>query len=286
MSSLNGHADVLREAFDSLISDPRWPVSSTQYPSNMLPLASHEGLARLRECDAQSQDNFVVAARFFVGQGHLQCATASVAICLNIIGCIREKCGTDPVLEPHRHFTADDLMEELRPKLQPRHRWFSCSLGEIAALASEYAQVQMCQVVAREREESNGVKVGDQQQQQQQQQLVRCDVSNCDEFRRQAMRQLRHGEGCVVVNFGRQELGYATSPFAGHMSPVVAYHEASDTLLLLDVARKSWACVWAPVEALFRGMRTTEAPRDERCTPAPRGFLLLSVARNLDLIKM
>ena len=136
MSSLNGHADALRKAFDSLISDPRWPVSSTQYPSNMLPLASHEGLARLRECDAQSQDNFVVAARFFVGQGHLQCATASVAICLNIIGCIREKCGTDPVLQPHRHFTADDLMEELRPKLQPRHRWFSCSLTVIHRIAS------------------------------------------------------------------------------------------------------------------------------------------------------
>ena len=282
MTSLSGrHADILREAFDALISDPRWPVSATQYPSNMLPLPSHEGLARLRESDAQSQENFIVAARFFVGQGHLQCATASVAICLNIIG-FRKKSAADQMAEPHRHFTADDLMEELRPKLQPRHRWFSCSLSEIAALASEYAQVQMCQIVGTESGETvrDGARVGYQQQQPQQQQFVKCEVGSCDEFRRRVVRQLREGEGCVVVNFGRQELGYATSPFAGHMSPVVAYHEASDTLLLLDVARKTWACVWAPVEALFRGMLTTEAPRDERCTPGPRGYLLLSAARD------
>ena len=66
----------------------------------------------------------------------------------------------------------------------------------------------------------------------------------------------------VIVNFSRQTLGYTTSAFAGHCSPLAAYHEATDSFLVMDVAIKSWEPVWAPTVLLFKAMHTIGQERD------------------------
>lgn len=58
--------------------------------------------------------------------------------------------------------------------------------------------------------------------------------SGIDEFREEIVRALAQKATYIIVNFDREhvyEIG------GGHHSPIAAYHEPSDRLLILDVAR-------------------------------------------------
>jgi hypothetical protein len=77
-----------------------------------------------------------------------------------------------------------------------------------------------------------------------------------------AMRQPKH---YAIVAFQRKALG---EPGGGHISPLGAYDEASDSFLMLDVnpARVDW--MWVPTPALVKAMRTFD-------TIENRGYILV-----------
>ncbi|RKE38842.1 phytochelatin synthase [Paraburkholderia sp. BL23I1N1] len=54
----------------------------------------------------------------------------------------------------------------------------------------------------------------------------------------------------ALLNFRRMEIGEAGG---GHWSPLAAYDAASDSALLLDVARYKYPAVWVPVTQLYAG---------------------------------
>ncbi|WP_347238810.1 phytochelatin synthase family protein [Cyanobium sp. FACHB-13342] len=60
----------------------------------------------------------------------------------------------------------------------------------------------------------------------------------------------------LLVNYDRQALGQAGG---GHISPVAAYHAATDRVLILDVARYRYPSVWVPLADLWRAIRTTDS---------------------------
>ncbi|MFB9127265.1 phytochelatin synthase [Paraburkholderia dipogonis] len=64
--------------------------------------------------------------------------------------------------------------------------------------------------------------------------LVRATASHSDRF--------------VLLNFRRVEIGETGG---GHWSPLAAYDSASDSALLLDVARYKYPAVWVPVAQLY-----------------------------------
>ncbi|ACD19676.1 putative phytochelatin synthase [Paraburkholderia phytofirmans PsJN] len=64
--------------------------------------------------------------------------------------------------------------------------------------------------------------------------LVRATTSHSDRF--------------VLLNFRRVEIGETGG---GHWSPLAAYDSASDSALLLDVARYKYPAVWVPVAQLY-----------------------------------
>ena len=142
----------------------------------------------------------------------------------------------------------------LRSLLRPAHPFFSVSLDEIGKLAEYYVKLTP----------SSRVCVS----------TVHTNETTCEKFRRQAASTLRNG-GMVIVNFSRARAGYTTSPFAGHMSPIVAYNKDNDSVLLMDVAIKSWEPVWIPVSSLFDAMDTVAEPRNpSKDTSSKRGFIL------------
>ncbi len=59
----------------------------------------------------------------------------------------------------------------------------------------------------------------------------------------------------LLVNYDRRALGQAGG---GHISPVAAYHEASDRVLILDVARYRYPSMWVPVTDLWHAMRMVD----------------------------
>jgi len=76
----------------------------------------------------------------------------------------------------------------------------------------------------------------------------------------------------LVVSFSRSALNQTGG---GHFSPIGAYHEESDTVLVLDVARFKYAPYWVRVTDLFRSMQEID-----NVTKKARGWFLLSPPKN------
>jgi len=72
---------------------------------------------------------------------------------------------------------------------------------------------------------------------------------------------------CIVVCYCREALGQSG---AGHFSPIGGYHEASDAVLILDVARFKYPPHWAPLADVAEAMSRVDPD-----TEKPRGFLQL-----------
>ncbi|WGS53152.1 phytochelatin synthase family protein [Paraburkholderia sp. D15] len=68
------------------------------------------------------------------------------------------------------------------------------------------------------------------------------------QFRDLIRETTRHGDRFALLNFRRVEIGETGG---GHWSPLAAYDAASDSALLLDVARYKYPAVWVPVAQLY-----------------------------------
>lgn len=64
-----------------------------------------------------------------------------------------------------------------------------------------------------------------------------------------------HSDRFALLNFRRVEIGEAGG---GHWSPLAAYDAASDSALLLDVARYKYPAVWVPVTQLYAGAQAVD----------------------------
>lgn len=72
----------------------------------------------------------------------------------------------------------------------------------------------------------------------------------------------------LVVSYDRKVLNQTGS---GHFSPIAAYDEESDKLLVLDTARFKYGAHWVPLPLLFEAMLTHDPT-----TNKSRGYILLS----------
>merc|ERR1719453_675524 len=75
------------------------------------------------------------------------------------------------------------------------------------------------------------------------------------------------GTGRLVCNFSRAALGQTGE---GHFSPIAAYHEKSDSVLILDVARFKYPPFWVPLRLLWRAMLQPDPE-----TELSRGWVVL-----------
>lgn len=81
-------------------------------------------------------------------------------------------------------------------------------------------------------------------------------VSSAEKYmKHQLIDVLSTPEHYVMVNYSREILGQGAG---GHISPLAAYHQPSDSFLVMDVtpAREEW--VWVPSEILLRAMATED----------------------------
>ena len=87
-----------------------------------------------------------------------------------------------------------------------------------------------------------------------------------DDFRRILKKALSDSTHFVIVNFHGKTMGTASD---GHISPVAAYDEKSDSVLLLDVAGYLNPWYWVPTEHLYRAMHTRDGDKY-------RGYVVIS----------
>jgi len=96
------------------------------------------------------------------------------------------------------------------------------------------------------------------------------EQNDADTFRQEVRRVCcdQSGGSRIVTAFSRARLGQTGS---GHYSPIGAYHEESDSVLIMDVARFKYPPYWVPLERLWSAMEEADP-----MTSAPRGFFILS----------
>jgi len=92
--------------------------------------------------------------------------------------------------------------------------------------------------------------------------------SSVDQFKEQAIAALKSADKRLIINFSRQTLGQAG---IGHFSPVVAYNEARDMFLVMDVARYKLPPVWVKSELLFKALQG-----EDSSSKKSRGFIIVS----------
>lgn len=207
--------------------------------ADLLPLESADGSARFARAEAGPAALGLLAN--LETEIYLTfCGPASLATALNSLG-IREPAAA--VFHPYRRVTQDSLFtaENLAVK--------SYSAVQIAGLTLEQL-AHFARNLGTEAEATH------------------ADEMSADVLRIRIRAALADTSRRVVLNYSRIPLGQLGD---GHISPAAAYDAASDSVLILDVARYKYPPVWVPIAMLHTAML-----RIDTDSGRPRGLLILA----------
>jgi hypothetical protein len=84
------------------------------------------------------------------------------------------------------------------------------------------------------------------------------DTFGAAQFRETVVKNLANSEDFLLVNYQRAALGQDA---AGHISPIAAYHQDTDLVLILDTASHKYPYTWVPLEMLVKAMATIDPER-------------------------
>lgn len=98
--------------------------------------------------------------------------------------------------------------------------------------------------------------------------VVHASETDVGGFRDVVRSNLAREGDYLLVNYQRSHLGQTPM---GHISPVAAYHEGTDRLLVLDVAAHKYPPTWVELETMWEAMH---APLNAN-TSTTRGFLVV-----------
>jgi hypothetical protein len=101
--------------------------------------------------------------------------------------------------------------------------------------------------------------------------LVYATDISVDDMRSRLSKNMATANDFVIVNYNRGELMQESM---GHISPLGAYHAASDRFLVLDVARYKYPPQWVRADALHRAMQSTDIASGKS-----RGFVIVTPAK-------
>ncbi len=96
-------------------------------------------------------------------------------------------------------------------------------------------------------------------------QALHGDQLDVEEFRELVARNLSTPGDYLLVNYQREVLGQGR---VGHISPLAAYHAASDRVLIMDTASYKYPPTWVPVDSLYAAMQEKDST-----TGLPRGLV-------------
>ncbi|EDO31596.1 predicted protein [Nematostella vectensis] len=220
-------------------------------PEKLVDYRSKESYHRLtRSLAHENAAPFLSLSSCYKTQSELTyCGLSTLAVTLNAL-CI------DPQRiwkTPWRWYT-EDLLDNCRPLEVVKKA--GITMEEFACLAKCNGAV--CSITRTEDTEQSF-------------QLFRDTVISVCTGRRGLCDDPLHALELMVVLFHRATL---TQHGEGHYSPVAAYDEESDSVLILDVARYKYPPFWTPVRMLFNAM----LPKDP-VTIKSRGYFVLKAKK-------
>ncbi len=190
-------------------------------------LNSSNGAQRLLQADYNRQ--YFAVQPFVDTQENLAfCGPASMAAVLNSLP--QEARPVAPQLKPFPYFTQDTFFNQNTYAIKTRE----------AALRSGLTLQQMTAMFRQ-----FGVNAD----------LFYSDQLTESSFRDLITTALADPKKRLVVNFDRQALGQLGR---GHFSPIAAYDSATDSVLILDVAKFKYPPFWVSVGDLLKAMNTVD----------------------------
>ncbi|MPY26574.1 phytochelatin synthase family protein [Shewanella sp. YLB-07] len=245
----------------------------THAPAFASPLVhwdSHEGIDRL-EKSAVKNDFFALATHFEGQQNKVYCGVASMTVILNALRVGRDEHvitpdesiiapqdrgyfpqnNWSPLFERYTQNTVVDLSPKTKLEIMGKPRKekekgqasdYGLGLSDLAGLAKNHGLTAHAYFV------KNAVTHAEQK------------ASLIDALASQ--------DTYAIVNYSRVVLDQAGS---GHFSPVVAYHKASDSFLIMDVSNTFQTWVWVDSDKIFEAMSIKDNGNS-------RGFLVVSEA--------
>lgn len=190
-------------------------------PSNLVALTQPAGQQRLLRAEAR-QSYWPLSTQFETQRNEAYCSVATSVMALNALGIQRPM---TPQYPDFPYFTQDDFFNSVDPRIASAvavaHT--GMTLDQLGAVLGTFP-VTVSKVHA-------------------------SDVT-LDQFRRIIRAATAQSGQFALLNFRRAEIGEAGG---GHWSPVAAYDAASDSALVLDVARYKYPPVWVPMAQLYQG---------------------------------
>lgn len=208
-------------------------------PNHLFTLAHPVGQQRLQE-SSYRQAFYPLATYFETQRNQAYCSVATSVIALNALGLPRPATTLYPDFP---FFTQDNFFDGIDPKVaQPE------------TVAKEGMTLeQLSTVLAR-----YPVQV----------QTVSASTLDINAFRSLLQQHLRESDRFVLLNFNRRLIGQVGG---GHWSPLAAYHAASDSALLMDVARYKYPPVWVPLSELLAAAQDPDS-----VSAKSRGLVVIS----------
>lgn len=221
------------------LPSPKYSVLRRMLPGNLVALSSSQGRTRLMEAmSSGSAESYWSLSEHFVNQSDPAfCGVTTLVTVLNSLS-----------VDPHVRWRGGWRYFGDETVLLGRCCYDIERIRRIGIDMIDFERLARCQ----------GLKV------------KRREPTSLTDFRsdiRQLFQPTASKSTVMVVSFCRQALQQTGS---GHFSPVAAYHELTDSILILDVARFKYPPYWASVEDVYNAM----VPIDES-TNKSRGWFLL-----------
>jgi hypothetical protein len=195
-------------------------------PPNLIALTQPEGQKRLMS-SADNQSYWPLSEYFETQRNEAYCSVASSVMALNALGIKRPESTQYPDFP---YFSQEDFFRSVDPQVANAARVSreGMTLDQLSAVLSgfpvevnKFRSSDLTLALFRD--------------------LIRDTTGHSDRF--------------ALLNFRRVEIG---EEGGGHWSPLAAYNAASDSALLLDVARYKYPAVWVPIAQLYAASQAVD----------------------------
>jgi hypothetical protein len=223
-----------------LLSSSQAIAQTLKLSPNLIGFNSNEGEKLLLTSRAR-EDFFPLSMQFVTQHNQAYCGVASIIMVLNSLGINAPE---TPQYSPFRVFTQENFFNNektkavIAPEVVARQ---GMTLEELGGLIASY-----------------GVKV----------EVRHASNTSLEQFRKQAVENLKQEGNFVIVNYLRREIGQERG---GHISPLAAYNEQTDRFLIMDVSRYKYPPVWVETADLWKAMNTVDS-----VSKKTRGFVFVS----------
>jgi hypothetical protein len=212
-------------------------------PSNLVALTQPEGQTRLMSA-ADKRSYWPLSQYFETQKNEAYCSVASSVMALNALGIRRPESTLYPDFP---YFSQQDFFRSVDPQVATAARVSheGMTLDQLSAVLSGFPV------------DVKKYHAGD---------------LTLLQFRNLIRTTTGQGDRFALLNFHRVEIGEVGG---GHWSPVAAFDAASDSALVLDVARYKYPAVWVPIAQLYAGSQAVD-----NVSGLSRGIVVVSKRAN------